>query len=128
MLVKPPFVEYPTDQCSRRHPDVFSSCAVTRAMVKRGLDSDLVCLEDTFLTRPDVAGSSSSQSPVGELETTTANFDDSTRGGDNSEKIESVKVVPPLGVINGESAVTVLSSSELERCSLPDLSRFHVKI
>ena len=62
------------------------------------------------------------QSPVGELETTTTNLDDSTGGGDNSdEEIESVKVVPPLGVINGESAVTILSSSELERCSLPDL-------
>ena len=110
------------DQCSRRHPDVFPSCAVTRAMLKRGLASDLVSLEDTFLTKPEVAGSTSSQSPVGELETTTANSDDSTGGGGNSdEEIESAKVVPPLGVINGESAVTILTSSELERCSLPDL-------
>ncbi|KAK0151950.1 hypothetical protein N1851_006690 [Merluccius polli] len=89
------------DQCSRRHPEVFPSCAVTRAMVKRGLDCDLVSLEDTFLTGPDVAGSSFSQSPVGELERTTANFDDSTGGGENSGvEIESVKVVPPLGVID----------------------------
>ena len=105
-------------QCSRRYPDVFPSCVVTRAMLKRGLGSDLVSLEDTFLTKPEVAGSTSSQLPVGELETTTANFDDPTGGGDNSdEMIESVKVVPSLGVINGESAVTILTSSELERCN-----------
>ena len=111
------------DQCARRHPDVFPSCAVTRAMVKRGLDSDLVSLNDTFLTKPDLVSSSdSSQSPVGELETTNTNLDDSTGGGDDADgESKSVKVAPPLGVINGDSEVTILSSNELERCSLPDL-------
>ena len=32
-----------------------------------------------------------------------------------------MKVAPPLGVIDGDSEVTMLSSGELERCSLPDL-------
>ena len=56
------------DQCSQRHPDVFPNCAVTCAMAKRGIGSDFVSLEDTFLVAPDVAGSSPSQSPVGELD------------------------------------------------------------
>ena len=37
------------DQCSRRQPGVFPSCAVTRAVVKRGIGSDFVSLEYTFL-------------------------------------------------------------------------------
>ena len=89
---------------------------LTRAMVKRGLDSDLVSLNDTFLTKPDLVSSSgSSQSPVGELETTNTNLDDSTGGGDDADgESKSVKVAPPLGVINGDSEVTILSSNELE--------------
>ena len=64
---------------------MFLSCVVTRAMVKRGLDSDLVSLNNTFLTKPNVSGSGSSQSPVGELETTNTDLDDSTGGGDGSD-------------------------------------------
>lgn len=106
------------DQCSRQHPDVFPSCAVTRAMVKRGFDSDFVPLDDTFLIKPDLVHSS--QFPVGELETTTTVVDDSTGGDDYSDEKNPEKVVPPLGVSSGESAITS-GLSELEHCSLPDL-------
>lgn len=53
------------EPCLQQHPDVFPVCAVTRAMAKRGLDSDFVSLEDTFLFAPhDVEDHNSSQTTV----------------------------------------------------------------
>ena len=108
------------DQCLRRHPDVFPSCAVTRAMVKRGLDSDFVSLHDTFVAKPDVVSRCSSLSPAGEMETISTSSD-STGSGDASDiDGKNVEVAPPLGEINGESTVTT-GLNELEHCPLPDL-------
>lgn len=129
-VVSPPIVrpvsEPPrtSDLCSRRYPDVFPACAVTRAMAVRGTGSDFVPLSDTFLAQPEVAGEGSSQLPVKEVKTANANPDDSVDVEHSDEEVESMEVVPPVELVNGGSTPTLLNSDQFGVCSLSDL--FHV--
>lgn len=119
IVMSVPKISKKPDYCARRYPDVFPACAVTRAMAKQSVDSDLVPLENTFLVTPEVADNSSQPLPVGQLETTSVNSVSPAQGDNSDVETESVELVPPVDI--ADETMSAISGSELDVCSLSDL-------
>lgn len=121
IVVSVPELSPKPDQCSRKHPEVFSACAVTRAMVRHGDPSADVSLEDTFFVKPESVPCNFSKPPVGENPICGSDRDDPLEGDGSSEMTAESNVVPPVEEGNdGKFPPTEVASNDIDG-SLSDL-------